>query len=248
MLKQLMHSMSMALIRDKAVKSFLERIQGSRPISEAAGWLELRKGYQTYLTVNGTLVIYRAEVLHDAANAARANTGKNGSILQSLLSKENEVFQLLAGSDGPWGVDRVSSERQFVVDRWHIHVKLLPPASISEYEDLIKTSAVLAMSDLLPGSFKYHLLLPVKENHDIELVLFRDHSSRLEVLRSRFSKRNTASRYWPQALMKMDMRLKTGLPILVPKELERIATVDDPSSKQVILELTFQYVDVEPSI
>jgi hypothetical protein len=248
MLKQLMHSMSMALIRDKAVKSFLERIQGSRPIADAAGWLELRKGYHTYLSVDGNLIIYRADVLDEAANAARGNTGKTTSRGENVATKEERVFKLPV-QDGLISIEQVQ-----IIGNWHIHVELSQissTSSTSHYDDLLQTSPTLTIAGLLPGWFQYQLLLPAnKDSEIIELVLFQDHSARLEARRSRFSKMKSVSKYWPTALMKMDMRLKSGLPILLPKDLglEGVIEAEDttnPEAGLMLMELTYQYISTD---
>lgn len=60
MLKELMHSMSMSLIRERAVANFLERLEMD---SCYGSWIELRKGYASYLDVNGDLMLFRDGVL-----------------------------------------------------------------------------------------------------------------------------------------------------------------------------------------
>lgn len=59
-LKQTMHSMGMSLVRDKAVSSFLERLQ--RPPFHR-GWIEMRKGFHTFLHEDGNLTIIQDGVL-----------------------------------------------------------------------------------------------------------------------------------------------------------------------------------------
>jgi hypothetical protein len=58
-LKQLMHSMGMGMIRDKAVSNFVERIQRRSSGTLQSGWLELRKGFHTLLKSNGELIVIR---------------------------------------------------------------------------------------------------------------------------------------------------------------------------------------------
>jgi hypothetical protein len=87
-LKQLMHSMGMSLIRDKAVNNFLERIQrishGKPANFIAQGWLELRKGFHTYLSSEGDLLIFQDSVLRKNLIVYNPATTKN----QSKQSKE----------------------------------------------------------------------------------------------------------------------------------------------------------------
>lgn len=66
MLKELMHSMDMALVRDAAVSNFKERIErfdSKESHQKVAGWLELRKGFYTYLSEDGDLFIFRGGTL-----------------------------------------------------------------------------------------------------------------------------------------------------------------------------------------
>jgi len=76
--------MGMSMVRDKAVKSFMERIQrtqvnvssgiGHHP--KMSGWLELRKGFHTHLSEMGDLVVYRTGVLSDRASEGRVLPGR----------------------------------------------------------------------------------------------------------------------------------------------------------------------------
>lgn len=101
-LKQIMHSMSMSLVREKAVQNFVGRIHmlakdavavelesphtpGARRVSfqldqRAArimsGWLELRKGFNCFIDDNNTLCILRPGVLRPSGSAARQSRGK----------------------------------------------------------------------------------------------------------------------------------------------------------------------------
>mmetsp|Transcript_1456 Transcript_1456/g.1595 ORF Transcript_1456/g.1595 Transcript_1456/m.1595 type:complete len:1112 (+) Transcript_1456:180-3515(+) len=59
MLKELMHSMGMSMVRERSVKSFLERIQARKIV----GWIELRKGFHTMLCDDGQLLILKDGVL-----------------------------------------------------------------------------------------------------------------------------------------------------------------------------------------
>lgn len=74
-LRQLMHSMSMPMVRDKSVGNFVEYIQ--RPglqTSSGYTWLELRKGFYTLLTAAGDLYIFRDGVFSDRSRRVDIET------------------------------------------------------------------------------------------------------------------------------------------------------------------------------
>lgn len=71
-----MHSMTMSMVREKAVVTFTERIRREylvykkRKISsyKCGSWLELKKGFNVYLYGNGVMVIFRDGVLLELGN------------------------------------------------------------------------------------------------------------------------------------------------------------------------------------
>ena len=84
-LRQLMHSMNMGMVRDKAVGNFVERLQ--RPTAAVLpGWLELRKGVHSLLTAQGDLVVLREGVLRRNVTAVLSSTTLNQR-RQQLLSQ-----------------------------------------------------------------------------------------------------------------------------------------------------------------
>jgi hypothetical protein len=105
-LKQLMHSMSMSMIRDKAVANFVERLQrttlaqfmksknpksSNSPAKDSAslvpaGWLELRKGYHTYLNEKNDLIIIREGILFKNLVTYNPATTKNQMIQGKMKS------------------------------------------------------------------------------------------------------------------------------------------------------------------
>lgn len=81
-LKLLMHSMGMSMVRDKAVGNFVERIQrpyqsSSGKVGLLPGWLELRKGFHTYVTEEGDLYIIRDGILRSNLVVYNPATTKN---------------------------------------------------------------------------------------------------------------------------------------------------------------------------
>lgn len=95
-LKQMMHSMGMSLVREKAVQNFVGRINmqakaeqqvailpgrhvsfqmDSTPFRIMSGWIELRKGFNCYIDGNNTLCILRQGVLRPSGSASRPSRG-----------------------------------------------------------------------------------------------------------------------------------------------------------------------------
>jgi tRNA(Ile)-lysidine synthetase-like protein len=76
-LMEIMHSMSMSMVREKSVGVFMERIQ--RKSTDMAGWLELRKGFHTYLYENGDFCVIADGILGDIAKTGRILNPNRGS-------------------------------------------------------------------------------------------------------------------------------------------------------------------------
>lgn len=104
-LKQLMHSMSMSMIRDKAVGNFVERLQRvtlqqlqkqqkssatTAPQLLPAGWLELRKGYHTYLNEANDLIVLRDGTLRRNLVVYNPATTKNQMMQSSGSSQKSK--------------------------------------------------------------------------------------------------------------------------------------------------------------
>eukprot|EP01039_Chlorochromonas_danica_P001032 gene1033-1120_t len=73
-LKQMMHSMGMALVRDKAVLNFVERLE-KEPLP--VGYVELRKGVHSILTAQGELLVLRSLVLREEMTITNPSTTAN---------------------------------------------------------------------------------------------------------------------------------------------------------------------------
>jgi hypothetical protein len=68
--------MSMAMIGSKAILNFYERIH--RPdMANISGWLELKKGYGTYIDMEGNLIIFRDGAVIMKENTRSSNSGKH---------------------------------------------------------------------------------------------------------------------------------------------------------------------------
>lgn len=189
MLKTLMHSMGMAMIRDKAVHNFMERLQRSKGKSEtASGWLELRKGFHTKLLTNGDLIVFRDGVLHDDANEYRVAKYKSVTIEHN--------FSLTVT------VETIGDNFTLRVGNWFIVVERLTTLQKPCDDPVIRSTV-----DLLCGEFEYHLQLSQND----KLIKLGDFYARglkeREVLQ--FVK-------IPNSFSKFDLRLRLGLPLLVP--------------------------------
>lgn len=186
MLKELMHSMSMSMIREKAVRNFMKRINVSRG-AVTVGWLELRKGFNTYLMDCGDLVVFRDGVLEDhPSSPSDAEEMKLDSFPADF-----------SGRIGKWNVSCsiVAENNNCTIDgsdenslRWN------------EGLDIATNNRILeSPRDLLPGAFEYHLVL---SSGDACLQLLNHVASR---------------KYKPPpALRNIDTKLRGGIPLLVP--------------------------------
>lgn len=91
-LKLIMHSMGMGMIRDKAVGNFVERIH--KPLLSngniASGWLELRKGYHTFMTDEGELQVLRDGVLRKNVVTVNPATTRN-QLLQKQKKNDKNI-------------------------------------------------------------------------------------------------------------------------------------------------------------
>ena len=83
-LKQIMHSVGMSMIRERSIINFVERTDRFVAKAEAlrngvlyqpksnekvlSGWLELRKGFHSYITEDAVLVIFKLNVLLEVLN------------------------------------------------------------------------------------------------------------------------------------------------------------------------------------
>ena len=86
-LKQIMHSMGMSMIRERSIINFVERISRFNNKADAyrknlnwhdksvekvlSGWLELRKGFHCYLTDDAILIIFKMNVLMEVLNTGK---------------------------------------------------------------------------------------------------------------------------------------------------------------------------------
>lgn len=102
--------MSMNMIREKAVLNFLKRIQLVTPSGDAVhgllmqvpGWLELRKGFYTYLTSSGDLIIYRDGVVIPAIDE------RDTEQREMKITESSQLYPLgYEGHIGAWKITSV---------------------------------------------------------------------------------------------------------------------------------------------
>lgn len=214
MLKELMHSMSMALIREKAVRNFMKRI-GNHVEQLTVGWLELRKGFHTFLTSNGDLVVFKDGVLMTEADE-RTDSRRNrptavgdcvdnaaARSLQGMISdtagEECTFFsQDFSGRLGPWSVScrvvaKNADDGEIAERCWQEHLTRANSVRILE-----------SPRDLLGGSFAYSLVLP-------------NDAACLQLIQQVVGNGAREGKYKPPpALRSIDVKLRAGIPLLVP--------------------------------
>ncbi len=140
-LKRLMHSLGMSMVRDKSVVGFVERIQGKGTNKKFSGWLELRKNFSVHLSESGDLTIFQDDVL--LSKLANGYLIDVNSIPSSKNSVSTDTANELNLSFDPWSV-RLS---------WSI-------------DGTAKTNAddnmriLQSPRDLLFGKFDYYLKVP----------------------------------------------------------------------------------------
>lgn len=199
MLKQLMHSMGMAMVRDKAVGIFVERLQFCLKDRRAApqkaeperktvglsafGWLELRKHFHVELSERGDLTIFREEVFQSLPADFRVQ-------IADIHQEESK--------------DCFTKGLVLVSGAWTISLSWLPVPheGSSQRKRILQTP-----QDLLSGHFSY--VLDVLPGCDA-----------LELLTARVGGRKTGAGKPPHSLIGIDLRLRNGLPILVPSAQE----------------------------
>jgi len=216
-LKQLMHSLGMAMVRDKAVGIFMERIQVDRrdhgvklhetgskrmPVSLSAfGWLELRKLFHVELSKSGDLTVFREEVfLHSLPAEFRVN-------IADIRGKECS--------------DAHAKGLVLTVGSWGISFSWIPEPG--QRERILQTP-----QDLLSGQFSYALDVP-------------SGCEALEFLGARAGGRKTGAGKPPHALVGIDMRLRAGLPILIPDSAQDGIDLETASNLTNILFLEYTF-------
>jgi tRNA(Ile)-lysidine synthetase-like protein len=231
-LKTLMHSMGMSMVRDKAVGIFTDRVQGKRrvggqevqgkekgssgpadpAVAFASGWLELRKNFNVELSSAGDLTVFREEVLQPCTDTnLRISVAEVRLPRQKTEGKETAVggFAITLGS-------------------WMVTVTIRTATGDGGSTSPSNVRILQAPHELLSGSFEYELALPPGCDW-------------IELLAAREGGRKTGAGKPPAPLIGMDLRLRAGLPLLVPERTDAIAESAE-ESKEIV---HFQYAFLE---
>jgi hypothetical protein len=250
MLKELMHSMSMALIREKAVRNFMKRI-GSSGEGLTVGWLELRKGFHTFLTPSGDLVVFKDGVLAVPEDVADARKRRPVHQAVDSYGAQNPAALALAlayapppgETSGEAGGDELYPQ-EFVgsVGAWIVICRVVSTkpgddkgdaGDDCDWRECLSRANLRVLespADLLQGAFEYSLVLP-NEQTCLQLIQHADGKYKP-----------------PPALRSIDVKLRAGLPLLVPS-LSAERSPDQlppcPSSLRVV-QVTFTYSGLPP--
>lgn len=240
MLKELMHSMSMAMVREKAVMNFVERLQ--REVPRLGIWLELRKGFHTYLDCRGDLFIFRDKVLQIEGGYRKSTKegGEKDTCPEGLL-KVGECSLDSLSIQGNDSKDIVLACGEYVqLDSWRISCGVFD-SSHSSWSDLVTEARE---AHILPnprellelGVFSYLLPLDlsVKEKEEEEE---EEGEVVVHLLRHQSIQRPPVA---VTALHGMDSKLRLGLPFLVPSPRIYSALNSKAIPRQVV-RLTYTY-------
>jgi hypothetical protein len=189
----------MSLVREKAVENFLERIQlterdqrvgeggGEGVCMRVPGWLELRKGFATYLTIAGELIIFRDGVLDAHVDERERERGGCRTSEREGGGEEESSYPLdFSGRIGSW------------------EVTCSPPFLSREEEEEEEEEILTNPRDLLSGIFSYIIHIPPSPSPSPS-------RSRLS-LRLHHSRKKPSL---CPALSSVEMRLRATLPLLV---------------------------------
>mmetsp|Transcript_26015 Transcript_26015/g.59844 ORF Transcript_26015/g.59844 Transcript_26015/m.59844 type:complete len:780 (-) Transcript_26015:149-2488(-) len=144
-LREALHSASLGMFSDKAIESFLKRVQVGQP---KEGWLQCRKDYAVYLRGDGAVfVLYPASFPWRKAEAYNHMT-PNGA---------------------------VDSSTPISVGPWKILVEEIGQKSVwpTDWDSLLEQKAIGSMEEFLEGSFSYYLRVPSGKKLWLHPLVFR---------------------------------------------------------------------------
>ena len=228
MLKELMHSMSMPMIREKAVLNFVERLQKEN--CRLNIWVELRKGFHTFLDDAGNLIIFRDKVMQmgvivgKTAKKIDENVAVTGTSLVESLSLDDSGHEIPI---------RIGESLQ--LDSWMITCDLIDslcPTWNQAQQEYDNVRILCSPLDLMEnGSFSYLIPLQDMQSHHAD-------SSAEFVLRLKRHQSIKRPHIPIPALHGMDSRMRLSLPFLVLSP--TTYTVPDPKqSPNCFLRLTY---------
>lgn len=214
MLKELMHSMGMCMVREKSAANFMERLERFKhPVADAAanaqlaGWLEMRKNFNCHLDCGGNLIVFHEDVL------ATSHGSRTKNDLKSLWPTGIR-FQVpgdCAGGDG--GAAIVDT----IIGCWEVKVYRASSSSSSPTLSVTNESANdYSVLSFLDGWFSYSI--PVHADWCVgELAVLAD----CKELCLTVGRPATSAPF-----RRIDARLRAGIPLLVP-----LAASDSDSEK-----------------
>ena len=247
MLRELMHSMSMSMVREAAVQNFIERISRfnlpAMKGRKVGGWLELRKDFYTLLLEDGDLLIYRTGILHDPSQKRsklhscnlECSFSENTAQDNVLIITSSDVTAL-APSNNHTGMcfQCVTLRSNILTIRgWKIE--------IVEVEQFYSTSSNLTLFQLLTGEFEYTVpadgdslcllsLVPKLKLFPCVLEIAADVISSSPASPGPYICEND----WPSSLAGLDPKVRDALPILTVLRLRDNSidynTLEDESS------------------
>lgn len=142
-LRETLHSARLGMFSDKAIVSFLERVQVDKP---KGGWLQCRKDYAVYLRDDGVVF-----VLYPSSFPWR----KSDQYHHETQGVQLSIADIDSYQVGPWRIRaRISDETLEKKGEW---------------DKLLEKKAVSSMNDFLKGRFDYYLNVPaVRDGNDFK--------------------------------------------------------------------------------
>lgn len=216
MLKELMHSMGMSLVREKAVLNFVEHIQRSTPRTNI--WMELRKNFSTYLDDNGDLLIFRDKVLKV----------KGQSRESPIVSEENGETLGVKGidirkNDGDDGDLVLAHEKIVKVGTWSISCEVFDKSSKAWNAMVVESARMQSLRSprhlLESGAFSYTIRLDGDLRDPIHFQVYQS------------IKRPP---YPVPSLQGVDSKLRLGLPFLIPSSLKHFPVTPNEEPARIV--------------
>jgi hypothetical protein len=232
MMKELMHSMSMSMVREKAVMNFVERLQ--RDVPHTNVWLELRKGYNTYMDSDGDLLIFRDKVLQ-IEGGYRQST-KQGRSTEKVSDTACGMEALKLDAVDTDNISLACGESVHIAS-WQISCGVFDNTHASWMDMVAEAREVHILPSprelLEQGNFAY--LLP------LDLCIDEEGGGRVVHLkRHQNIKRPTIP---VTALHGMDSKMRQGLPFLVPSP-SVYSPLDSKQMPSHVVRLTYIYKPV----
>jgi hypothetical protein len=235
MLKELMHSMSMSMVREKAVMNFVERLQ--RDVPRVNIWLELRKGFNTFLDDRGDLLIFRDQVLR-IQGGYRQSTKQGGLKEDSKLEAELELLAVEEDMNSGEELENISLAcgEHVLIDSWQISCDVFDSTDAS-WEALLleaRGASLLPSPRLLLERAQFSYLLCLSQG--------AEERGRVHLHRHQSSSRPPIA---VTALHGVDSKLRLGLPFLVPSP-SVYAPLQSKEVPKTVARLRYTYIQPPP--